>query len=535
MNEQPALTFSLATTPADHAAIARLNYSAFVEEIPQHHPNAERRLVDRFDADNTYFVCKAAGEVVGMVSVRTQRPFSLDGKLPDLDSHLPPHVAACEIRLLTVTPEFRHSPALAGLLAMVGRFCETHGYDLAVISGALRQLKLYTHLGFEPFGPVVGTADAPYQPMLLRQAVFDERVLPLLARKFPDLFQPRVNLLPGPVEIAPAVAAAWRAPALSHRGDDFLLLYRQTRTALCRLAQAEHVSLAVGAGTLANDLVAAQLTRLPGRGLVVANGEFGERLADHARRMGLTFDVVSAPWGEPVDQVAVATALDAHPRAWLWGVQAETSTGVLNDVAGWQVLCAARGVPLCLDCISALGVVPVDLRGVRFASGVSGKGLGAYAGLALVFHDRPVAANGAPLPRCLDLSRHASAEAPYTMPSGLFTALHMALGKLDVAVRAPRLAATAGWLRAELRTLGLPPLAAEAQAYPGATTIPLPASLSAEAIGRTLEDRGFLLSYRSPYLLARNWLQVCLMRDATPELLTPLIAALREIVNRKHP
>jgi aspartate aminotransferase-like enzyme len=53
-----------------------------------------------------------------------------------------------------------------------------------------------------------------------------------------------------------------------------------------------------GSGTLANDAIAAQLSLLDGRGLVLSNGEFGERLIDHARRFGLSFDVLKIEWGE---------------------------------------------------------------------------------------------------------------------------------------------------------------------------------------------------------------------------------------------
>src|SRR5207247_11058699 len=47
---------------------------------------------------------------------------------------------------------------------------------------------------------------------------------------------------------------------------------------------------------------------------------------------------------------------------WLWAVACETSTGILNDVDWLKELCAGRGVKLCLDCISAIGTVPVDLQ-----------------------------------------------------------------------------------------------------------------------------------------------------------------------------
>jgi len=66
---------------------------------------------------------------------------------------------------------------LIDLLLEHGR---ARGYDLAIISGTLRQTKLYRHLGFSPFGPVVGTTEAPFQPMSITIEHF-ERTTPSLA------------------------------------------------------------------------------------------------------------------------------------------------------------------------------------------------------------------------------------------------------------------------------------------------------------------------------------------------------------------
>jgi hypothetical protein len=38
---------------------------------------------------------------------------------------------------------------------------------MALISGTTRQQRLYRHLGFVPFGPLVGTPEALFQPMYL--------------------------------------------------------------------------------------------------------------------------------------------------------------------------------------------------------------------------------------------------------------------------------------------------------------------------------------------------------------------------------
>ena len=160
------LAYKIAAPP-EFDAIHRLNYDTFVEEIQQHAPNPERLLIDRFHAENTYVICLADSRLVGMVCGRCERPFSLDQKLANLDRFLPAHRRVVEIRLLAVARAYRKTAVFSGLMRLLsGHFLE-RGCDLAVISGTVRELKLYRHLGFESFGERVGPVEASYQPMYL--------------------------------------------------------------------------------------------------------------------------------------------------------------------------------------------------------------------------------------------------------------------------------------------------------------------------------------------------------------------------------
>jgi predicted N-acetyltransferase YhbS len=164
--QRAAIAYDVAK-PTDAEAIHRLNYRAFVEEIPQHPPNAERRLVDRFHAQNTYVLAKRGDEVIGMICLRGERPFSLDAKLVDLDRYLPSAERICELRLLYVVPELRRSTVFYGLARALFAEAIARSYDLAIVSATLREMRLYRHLGFVAFGPEVGSAEARYQPMWL--------------------------------------------------------------------------------------------------------------------------------------------------------------------------------------------------------------------------------------------------------------------------------------------------------------------------------------------------------------------------------
>lgn len=152
--------------------IRRLNYATFVEEIPQHEPRASRMLIDRFDEENRYYVACRGQRVLGMVAVRETRPWSLDGKLPDVDSLLPDGVRFGEVRLLAIVREHRGGMILNGLVQAVTRDAARRGITGVVISGTTRQIRLYERLGFIPFGPLVGHEGAWYQPMYLTVADF---------------------------------------------------------------------------------------------------------------------------------------------------------------------------------------------------------------------------------------------------------------------------------------------------------------------------------------------------------------------------
>src|SRR5262249_17531165 len=112
----PAVSFKVADQPEEFEQIHRLNYRTFVQEIPQHSPNPDGRLVDKCHAEDTYSIALVEGAVIGMVALRGTRPFSLDQKLPNLDDFLPAGRSICEVRLLAVDRGHRHSRLLAGLL-----------------------------------------------------------------------------------------------------------------------------------------------------------------------------------------------------------------------------------------------------------------------------------------------------------------------------------------------------------------------------------------------------------------------------------
>ncbi len=536
MKTTSSLTYKIADEDWIFEAIHRLNYQTFVEEIPQHEPNPLRRLVDKFHHENTYLVCLRGHRLLGMVALRAKRPFSLDDKLANLDGYLPRARSLCEIRLLAVASDARTGVVCHGLVDALRDYCRRAGHDLGVISATVRQLKLYHHLGFKAFGPLVGSDGAIFQPMYAALEPVGSRRPPQSQSMSKIAKSSAVSFLPGPVAISNKVRRRFSQPPRSHRNESFVADFAVTRRRLCALVNANYVDILSGSGTLANDAVAAQLSLLSAPGLILANGEFGERLIDHGRRFRLSFDKYAIEWGEAFEPDELVAALVRNPQArWLWAVHCETSTGLLNDLAMLKQVCAARNLRLVMDCVSSIGGLPVDLEGVFLASSASGKALGAFPGLSMVFHENECVPAPSCLPRYLDLGEYARHDGiPFTLSSNLLDALSAALdwqSTYDFA----KTAKLAAQLRTALRAMGCKIVADGRTLSPAVTTLALPATMSSRDLGQQLAAHGYLVSYMSDYLLKRNWLQICLMGEISDANVRALLQALRGALPERTP
>jgi aspartate aminotransferase-like enzyme len=536
MSIRQPLTFKTANEDWEFEAIHRLNYKTFVEEIPQHHASPTHRLVDKFHAENTYLICLSGKKLVGMLAVRGTRPFSLDQKLENLDSYLPAGRTICEIRLLAIEKKFRGAQALQGILALLWQLGIEKGYDLAIISGTTRQFRLYQHLGFVPFGPVVGTGEAEFQPMYVTLETFENTAREFLRSSPSRSFQPSaVNFLPGPVTVKREVRRAFEQAPESHRADIFMKDFGAARQILCELVRTRNVELFLGSGTLANDVIGGQLSIEPKRGIVLSNGEFGGRLIDQSRRWRLNFEAIEFPWGQPFDLRAVRKAFEQSPApGWLWCTHCETSTGVLNDLSTLKALCDEFQVKLCLDCISSVGTMPVDLSGVFLASCSSGKGLRSYPGISMVFHNHAVTPEPERLPRYLDLGYYSQQQGvPFTFSSNLLHALHAAVKHVDWKKRFTEAVELSGFLREKLVEFGFTLVGNHTATSPVVVTIALPPEMNSLNIGGLIQESGYLVSYNSEYLRKKNWMQICLMGECTREKVVSLLNAMNRVCFRR--
>jgi aspartate aminotransferase-like enzyme len=532
MSSRQPLVFKFATEDWEFEQIHRLNYKTFVEEIPQHQRSASNRLVDKFHTENAYLICLSGQKLAGMLAARGNRPFSLDGKLAGLDSHLPMGPRLFEVRLLAIEKQFRGAQILQGLLALLWQHAVEKGYGMAVISATTKQRRLYQHLGFVPFGPLVGSDEAQFQPMYVTIETFESAAREFLRSSPSRSFQPSTaNFLPGPVAVRREVRRAFEQAPESHRAGLFMQDFQSVKQILTDLVQVRNVELFLGSGTLANDVIGAQLSLETKPGLVLSNGEFGHRLIDQARRFQLNFETLEFAWGKPFDLVAIRRAFEKSPTpGWLWCTHCETSTSVLNDIEQLKSLCAEFDVKLCLDCISCIGTMAVNLQGVFLASCSSSKGLRSYPGISMVFHHHEVPPQPQRLPRYLDLGYYAQQQGvPFTFSSNLLHALHAAIKHVDWEKRFADIVELSQFLREQLIMLGFNLVGAETITSPAVITIALSPEMNSVKIAELLQDSGYLLSYNSEYLRKKNWLQICLMGECTREKVVSLLNALNRI------
>ncbi len=495
----------IAQTNEEYEAIARLNYETFVEEIPQHEPNKQRLKIDRFHQENTYIVVYKKTELIGMVAFRDQRPFSMDEKIGKVEQFLPEEICGkiCEIRLLAVKKNYRTGRVLWRLTQALNTFAYEKGYTAAVISGTTREEKLYKQMGFQQFAPAVGAKDAQFLPMVLTRDVFEHDLQRRLAKD-------DYTFYPGPVKQLETIGYT----NLSHRSLNFKAIYERVQQQLLHLANTKHVGIIVGTGTLANEVMLAQLhAQQLGKGLILTNGEFGERLRKQAVRWSLDFDAAEQQWGTIFDYEKIASLLENGAYQWMLVVHGETSTGTGNDLESLGHLAKCYNVKLCVDSISTFGAMPFSLQDCYLATAVSGKAIGAMSGLAFVF-SQYLAQSTTTLPAYLDLANYHQGAIPFTLPAVL-------LGNLDESLQAYPVRYAQLQQRFEA-LLQLPYMHFQLPTtqYPMLITIQLPDTLSNLHIDLALN--GLLAHGDSPYLRQRGFLQFAVIQPDFEDALVRL-------------
>lgn len=317
---------------------------------------------------------------------------------------------------------------------------------------------------------------------------------------------PRILMGPGPSDVHPSVLAALGRPTVGHLDPAFIALMDDVRDGLRQLFGTENeLTLPMsGTGSLGMEACMVNLVS-PGDPVVVGiNGVFGERLAEVARRSGGKVSEVRAAYGEALDPDEVRRVVVSSGARLLAVVHAETSTGVLQDLAPLRSAADASEALFLVDCVTSLGGVPVHLDTHRVDAAYSGtqKCLSVPPGLSPVsFSARAeavMAKRESPVQSWyLDLSllrnywggsRAYHHTAPVNMIYALHEGLRLALDEGDDA-RFARIARMGRALVAGLQAMDLPIPVPEGLRMPQLTVVGIPDGVDEAALRQRVLQR----------------------------------------------
>ncbi len=321
-------------------------------------------------------------------------------------------------------------------------------------------------------------------------------------------FQPprRVLLGPGPSEVPPLVLQAMARPTIGHLDPAFLSLMDETRQMLRAVFETDN-ALTVpmsGTGSAGMETSLVNVVEPGDRVLVGVHGVFGVRMAEVARRAGAEVLEVHAEWGTPLDADAMRrAALEFQPKV-LAVVHAETSTGVLLDLAPYRGICDEVGALLLTDMVTSLGGlrVEVDRHGVDIAYSGTQKCLSCPPGLApvtfsaradeaLTKRKRPVQSWYLDLSLIRDYwgaSRAYHHTAPINMLYGLHEALRLVLDE-GLVLREARHQTTARKFATAIEALGLELLVEPGSRLPPLTTVKVPPGVDEARVRKVLLEQ----------------------------------------------
>ena len=243
------------------------------------------------------------------------------------------------------------------------------------------------------------------------------------------------------------------------------------------------------------------------RVLFGSNGQFASGWQKVARRVGLTVEELQGDWSCPIDLAALENRLaedQGREIRALALVHNETSTGVVNDIAGARAALDRTGhdALLMVDVVSSLGAMDYrhDEWGVDVTVAGSQKGLMIPPGLGFNAPSAKAleAAKSARLPRSYwdwenILAFNQNGFYPYTPATNLFFALDEALSMLleeglsQVFARHARLSEAT---RRAVRGWGLDVYCRDPKAYSHAlTAVVMPAGYNADVLRQVILER----------------------------------------------
>ncbi len=176
-------------------------------------------------------------------------------------------------------------------------------------------------------------------------------------------------LTPGPLTTSASVKQAM-VHDWGSRDQGFIAINKMVLEKIVELAGAQgtHVTVPVqGSGTFAVEAMITSFVPKSGKLLVVINGAYGQRAKKIAEIAGRAVATYETPEDTPPDLARLEAMLVADPAiTHVFAVHCETTSGILNPIAGIAALVKKLGRRLLVDSMSAFGAIEIDARNVYY-------------------------------------------------------------------------------------------------------------------------------------------------------------------------
>lgn len=196
-------------------------------------------------------------------------------------------------------------------------------------------------------------------------------------------------MIPGPVEVSPAVTHATDGPPPSHLAEAFVETFgtalEMMRRVWCASDRSQPFAVA-GSGTLAMEMAVGNILAPGERALVVNTGYFSDRMATMIRRRGADVLEVAGTPGDVPATGEIERVLDEEQIDALFATHVDTSTGVRVDAESIANAADERGIVSVFDgvCATAGEAFQMEHWGADVYLTASQKAIGVAPGLCLM-------------------------------------------------------------------------------------------------------------------------------------------------------
>jgi len=323
---------------------------------------------------------------------------------------------------------------------------------------------------------------------------------------------PYLLLTPGPLSTSKAVRNALLRDWCTWDADYNEAVVQNIRRRLTELASATPEDftavLIQGSGSFTVEAVLG--TALPdgGKILIVTNGAYGKRMVQMAQRLKLKYIEYSLPETEAPKPETVSKLLMDNPDVThVAMVHCETTTGILNPLAGIAHAVKEHGKIFIVDAMSSFGGIPLSMEehSIDFLISSSNKCIQGVPGFAFVIAKRDTLqkCEGNARSLCLDVydqwkEMDKTGKWRYTSPTHVVRAFYQALDDLEaeggITARYKRYCENQRLLAGGMSVMGFKPLLPPNLQSPFITSFLYPArSFNFNSFYHAVKKRGYVL------------------------------------------